>query len=144
MIVPLLTKPKVTYIKCGGSYQLVKEYRVNTLLFPEYTIEAPRLKLDTKGILTISDGYCWDGCSGPVLDRKTNMRAGLVHDALYEIMRKGLLPYTRWREADVCFGNILKEDGAWNITIKIDMAGLRIAKGKYANPKQRKERYFAP
>ena len=134
---------KITYIKCGGSYQLMEAYTVQTLMRPEEQIDAKRLTLTQGGKLTIHEGYCWDGCSG-IVDRKSNMRAGLGHDALYELMRKGLIPHHRWREADAGFAQILDEDGAWNLTIKIDMAGLRIANGKYAHPKQRKKRFMAP
>lgn len=135
---------QIEYIKCGGSYQLTRTYRVQTALRPAHEISAPRLRLTPGGVLIISAGYCWDGTSGPVIDRKTNMRAGLVHDALYELMRKGLIEYTKWRDADNEFARILQEDGAWAITIRIDLAGLRAANGHYAHPRQRKERHYAP
>jgi hypothetical protein len=134
----------IKYIKCGGSYQLVEPYSVATDLRPVAPIKVPRLMLDAYGRLTIEAGYCWDGTSGPVIDRKTNMRAGCVHDALYELMRRQAIDYNRWREADAIFARILYEDGAWGFIIRLDMAGLKLANGKYAKPKQRKIRHTAP
>ncbi len=40
--------------------------------------------------LYISKGYAWDGASGAV-DSSDIMRASLVHDAMYQLMRAGLL-----------------------------------------------------
>jgi hypothetical protein len=135
---------QITYIKVGGSYQLIGCHSVKTSFRPIEEINTPRLRLKCDGLLTASDGYCWDGVSGPVTDRKTNMRAGLFHDSLYQLMRMGLLSHSQWREADGVFADILKEDGAWGLTIKIDLAGLRLARGKFAHPRNRKKRFTAP
>ena len=62
-------------------------------------------------ILKINCGYRWDGCSGPTFDTPTNMRAGLVHDALYQLMRLGVLPQAARAQADREFLHIMKEDG---------------------------------
>lgn len=137
-------KPVITYIKVGGSYQLVDDYSVMTLVRPPVAIITPRLELSITGLLTIKAGYCWDGTSGPVIDRKTNMRAGCVHDALYELMRRGDLPYDWWPRADELFARILFEDGAWAFIIRIDMLGLHVANGKHARPRMRKLRHTAP
>ena len=135
---------KIEYIKCGGSYQLTQTYSVQTHLRPVVKVVGSRFTLYPSGVLVIAEGYCWDGCSGPVLDRKTNMRAGLVHDALCEMSRRRLLSYKDWKSFAAEFGRILKEDGAWPLTIKIDLAGLYLAKEKYAHPRKRKLRYTAP
>lgn len=135
---------QIEYIKVGGSYQLTRDYRIRVALRPATDIVVPRLRLRSDGWLTISAGYCWDGTSGPVIDRRSNMRAGLVHDALYELMRKKVVHFARWREADAEFAKILREDKAWPVVIKIDLAGLRIANGKHAHPSKRKKRFTAP
>ena len=62
-------------------------------------------------LLTSVSGYRWDGCSGPTVDTQTNMRAGLVHDSLYQLMRLGLLPQSARVIADREFLLIMKEDG---------------------------------
>jgi len=122
-------------------YQLAKDEQFQTGFRPPVDIYTTRIWLTAKGLLTVLEGYAWDGVSGPVIDRKTNMHGGLKHDALYELMRKGLLDYNLWRQADYEFAKELEKHGAWQITIKIDMAGLKISNGKYAHPDQRKKVY---
>lgn len=102
------------------------------------------LDLSITGLLTIRSGYGWDGPSGPVVDRKSNMRASLCHDALYQLMRQRRLPHEDWREADKEFAKLLKEDGAWALTIWVDMKGLAIAGGSAAKPKNARKCYSAP
>ena len=46
------------------------------------------LLLDLDGNLTIAQNYTWDGPSGPAIDTRNFMRASLVHDALYQILRE--------------------------------------------------------
>jgi hypothetical protein len=122
-------------------YQLAKDEQFQTSFRPLVDIYTTRILLNAKGLLTILEGYAWDGISGPVIDRDTNMHGGLKHDALYELMRKGLLDHALWRQADCEFAKELEKHGAWQITIKIDMAGLKISGGKYAHPDQRKKVY---
>ena len=43
------------------------------------------------GVLTIHAGYAWDGASGPVVDTVNSIRATLVHDAVYQLMREMVL-----------------------------------------------------
>ena len=61
--------------------------------------------------LYISARYAWDGASGPTFDDKTNMRASLVHDALYQLMREGLLDRKCRKYADQLFRDICIQDG---------------------------------
>jgi hypothetical protein len=63
------------------------------------------------GDLIINAGYSWDGCSGPTWDDKTNMRAGLVHDALYQLIREGRLAENHRKFADEELYRICREDG---------------------------------
>lgn len=69
--------------------------------------------LHTNGTLFVSTGYAWDGASGPALDTKNIMRASLVHDALYQLMREGALPATYRKDADQELYRICREDGMW-------------------------------
>lgn len=64
-----------------------------------------------EGCLAILPGYAWDGCSGPTWDDATNMRAGLVHDALYQLLRADLLPPAYRRDADDLLKKMVLEDG---------------------------------
>jgi len=130
--------------KRGYKYQLVATAKFFTSFRPLRGIFTRYITLTKSGELSISPGYAYDGPSGPVIDRKTNMRAALCHDALYQLMRMGELSCKRWREADREFAKLLQEDGSWGITIKIDMAGLKIAGGRAALPKNIKKVYSAP
>lgn len=57
-----------------------------------YEIDTDFIRLDMFGNLTIRAGYCWDGPSGPAIDTPNFMCPSLVHDALYQLIRMGLLP----------------------------------------------------
>jgi hypothetical protein len=66
-------------------------------------------------VLWIVTGYAWDGASGPTIDTRSVIRASLVHDALYQLMRLGVLD-RGWRAtADADLARIMIEDGAWRI-----------------------------
>lgn len=62
--------------------------------------------------MDINAGYAWDGPSGPTIDTKTFIRASLVHDALYQLMREEKLDRIKYREdADQLLKRICLEDG---------------------------------
>lgn len=102
------------------------------------------LHMTKGGLLTVGLGYVWDGVSGPVRDRKSNFRAGCLHDALYQLMRRGRLDHEEWDKADLEYAKQLKQDGAWWITIKKDMIGLAFAYGFAADPKEKYKIHTAP
>lgn len=62
-------------------------------------------------VLTLYKGYSWDGASGPTVDGKSNMRASLVHDGLYQAMREGLIPRELKPAADQELYDYCIEDG---------------------------------
>ena len=84
----------------GYKYRLFKQVTVKVAIFPEDSVVTSFIKMSTDGILTIKKGYSWDGCSGPTWDDKTNQRAGLIHDALYQLMRLGMTPQKNKDAAD--------------------------------------------
>jgi hypothetical protein len=128
----------------GYKYQLAEdEYFITPFRPPEYIITS-RITLDPSGTLCVREGYSYDGPSGPVIDRSTNMRGACAHDALYQLMRMELLPHAFWRKADRVYADCLREDGTWDITAKIALAGLKLAGGRAALPKNRKKVYEAP
>ena len=127
--------------KKGYKYQLAETMRFKTDIKAD--INTDFIALDNRGYITILKGYAWDGAS-VIVDRKTNMRASLVHDALYQLMREGEIDFRLWRDADLEFDKLLKADGAWAITRKADMAGLWFAQGRCAHPDHRKHVLAAP
>ena len=77
------------YIRYRGDYkyQLASDYELGTLIFPAESIVTDYIELRVDGKLTVKKSYAWDGPSGPVLDTKENLRASLVHDVRYQLMR---------------------------------------------------------
>jgi hypothetical protein len=70
------------------------------------------IDLESDGLLTIKDRYAWDGATNPARDTPNVMRASLVHDALYQLMRlKELDPEEHRKTADEIFRDICLEDG---------------------------------
>ena len=97
-------------------YQLRDDYSVHIDLAPPGPVAHPFVSLGRDGLLTLRAGYAWDGPSGPALDTRNFMRASLVHDALYQLMRLGLLDHRVHRpRADAILRALCLEDGmsAW-------------------------------
>ncbi len=70
--------------------------------------------LTNDGWLVIFEDYPWDGASGPTIDSKSSIRGSVVHDALYEMLRLGLLPHDPcFHLANLELRKILIEDGMW-------------------------------
>ena len=69
------------------------------------------VSIDLYGRLLIKKGYCWDGASSIAKDTKTIMRGSLIHDALYQLMREGVLPQSARKRADEIMREICIEDG---------------------------------
>ena len=132
----------MVYYKKGYKYQLYKEYSLNVGIRPDEHIITDYLRLTKEGLLIIKKGYCWDGCSGPTVDTRRNQRAGLVHDALYELMRMGLFPQAYRKIADKIFRDILKEDGHWAVTAYY--LAVKVFASSSAHPKNRRKVYCAP
>lgn len=73
---------------------------------------SPWVRLGRRGKLTIRAGYAWDGPRGPAIDTRNFMRASLVHDALYQLMRAGELDHRLWRMwADRVLRDLVIADG---------------------------------
>ena len=81
--------------KAGYKYQLKSNYAVTISIKPPADITTPYITLNAQGMLTLKDGYAWDGPSGPTIDTLTFMRGSLIHDALYQLMREGKLDHDR-------------------------------------------------
>ena len=78
------------------------------------------VQINAAGKLLIKTGYSWDGPSGPTIDTKNFMRGSLVHDALYQLMREGVLEQYDRKRADDILREICRADGmsrlrAWGV-----------------------------
>jgi len=118
---------------------------MKTTIKPSEDVDTKFIKLDLNGNLTIVDGYAWDGPSGPVVDTKENMRASLVHDALYQLMRNRYITAKKYKDkADKLFKKICIEDGVPSKTAQIYYLGLKLGGKPSTEPKNKKEVHTAP
>lgn len=118
---------------CAGyRYQLRETYSMRTPIRPGTNLVTELVRLDADGRLTIRKYFAWDGCSGPTWNGRSNARACLVHDALYYLMRVGLLARC-WRpDVDALLADIMVEDGGW--LVRIRAAYYRLAVALFAGP----------
>ena len=131
-------KPAIKY-KSGYKYQLAEDYSVNVgfypFLLPDETIETTFIRLAGNGDLTIRKGYAYDGPSGPAVDTKSFMRGSLVHDALYQLMRMGLLEANYYRDdADLALQRICIEDGMWRVYKSVALFAKSAADPSHKKP----------
>jgi hypothetical protein len=89
------------------------------------------------GCLLIKEGYAWDGASGPAINTLTFVRGSLVHDALYQLIREGLLPRSYRRAADSLLRDICIEDGMNRIRAWYVYRSVRMFGGSSAKPRKR-------
>jgi len=107
--------------KARYKYQLINSYVVQIDIKPAAPIDTEYLALTTDGVLTVKEGYAWDGPSGPTIDTLNFMRGSLVHDGLYQLMRERNLDEEKYREpADRLLQKLCIEDGmsslrAWGV-----------------------------
>ena len=118
--------------KKGYKHQLAEDYQVFVGIIPTEIIDTLFIKIGMGGILTIKSGYAWDGASGPTWDTPSVMRASLVHDALYQLMREEKISLTNREKADSLLREIMLEDGsnsirAWYFYHAVQLAGLKVA-----------------
>lgn len=98
--------------RAGYRYQLAETERYQSDIMPVGMLaDTDWLALDGEGLLTIRAGYAWDGASGPVIHTPENMRASLIHDAYYQLIRLGLVHFAYREAADRVYRRVCLEDG---------------------------------
>ena len=139
-----MSKSYIRY-RSGYKYQLATSYSMPITIKPKKDIKTEFITLDTKGKLTIKEGYAWDGPSGPVVDTKQNMRASLVHDALYQLMRLKKLSAMAYKDSsDKIFKNICIKDGVPKKIASAYYLGLKLGGKPATDPKNKKKIHRAP
>jgi hypothetical protein len=121
--------------KAGYKYQLVEHYERFTDVRPWRMVLTDYLLLDKQGRLSIKCGYAWDGPSGPTFDTPDFMEGSLIHDALYQLIRMGLLPRSVRKEADqelrdICLENGMSRFRAWCVYVAVRLFGAFAASPK--------------
>ncbi|WP_203570481.1 MULTISPECIES: DUF1353 domain-containing protein [Deefgea] len=102
----LLYKKRRTY-----KYTLAAPYCFETKWKEVPELNTPYIELKANGSLQIKTAYSWDGASGPMPDLASIMRASLIHDALYQLMREQHLPASYRKAADRLLLNTCLADG---------------------------------
>lgn len=131
-------------LKSGG-WELLEEWWVETGIkgnaarIHNKSNGAVLVELGQDGRLIISASYRWDGASGPVIDRKANMRAGLAHDALYQLHRASKLGLDLSHESDRVYRELYVSCGGWGWVGWLDYWGLRIGAGHARRPQREVE-----
>ena len=112
-------------------YLLLQQMSFNTRIHPEFQIEFPPgsvlVSLGANGKLVVDEGYAWNGAT-MCPDFETIMRGTLAHDALYQLMREGVLEKTWREESDRLLREICIADGtswilAWTIFLGVRAGG---------------------
>lgn len=130
--------------KSHYKYQLAENYRLVLPFAPEKDIRTHYVSFTRDGVLFVRAGYAWDGASGPVVDTKENMRGSLLHDALYQLLRMGLLPLPFRDLCDMLFRDITIEDGVNKWRAYAWYYGLKWFAIEAALPKSKKKVRIAP
>ena len=91
------------------------------------------ISITKSGKLTIKKGYSWDGPSGPTIDTKNFMQGSLVHDALYQLMREGIIAQHQRKRADeilreICIADKMSKVRAWWVYNAVRIGGASAAK----------------
>ncbi len=130
--------------KSGYLYQLAEDYVV-LIPIDGKVIKQGFITLGVTGVLTLKKGYAWDGPSGPAIDTKNFMRASLVHDALYQLMRKKRIGIKKYRDvADRLLRRMCLEDGMWRVRAWWVYKSVSMFGASAADPSNVKEIIIAP
>lgn len=128
----------------GYLYQLAEDETFQTDITPSTILRTRWIQLNPSGQLMIFSGFSWDGPSGPTLNSDNSMRASLAHDALYQLMRMGMLEQGWREEADLLLDRLLKEDGMWALRRWYWLKGVRWFAAGAADPMNKKPVFTAP
>lgn len=104
-------------------YQLKKDISIQTRI-KGVSCKTTYIELYKNGLLRIITGYAWNGSNWS--SDKHAMIASLVHDALYQLMRLGLLSRTAFRKsADALYRDICVFEGMSKFEAGLRYRGLR-------------------
>jgi len=128
----------------GYKYQLSETYSLRIGIEPPQNIHTEFISLTKLGLLTIQMGYAWDGPSGCTVDTRSSMRGALVHDALYQLMRREKLDRRLREVADEIAHSIWIQDGMYRWRAWLWKRALNKFAGFAADPRNDPMIYNAP
>lgn len=107
-----MESPELFY-KEGYKYWVYQDYSINTEILLGYSGGNDFVSITPDGTLSIKKGYAWDGASGPVPRLKSFVKGSLGHDALYQLIRIGVVPLKDKDKVDKIMYNLFKSDSMW-------------------------------
>ena len=128
----------------GYKYQLAEDDSIQTDIFPSKPVDIQFITLDSNGRLGLRSGYASDGPSGTTIDTKTSIAGAFFHDALYELLRKGLISSEERRKADLVAYDRWVKDGMWKWRAKNWLGALDNFASFAADPQNLKKIYKTP
>jgi hypothetical protein len=108
----------------GYKFQLAEDLTYSSPLLPDVIASTQWIALADR-ILTIRNGYSWDGASGPVFQTKSLIRASCIHDALYQLTRLGLISHECRADLDLIYQRVCLEDGMFHFRAQCHYDALR-------------------
>lgn len=117
---------KIQYIKLKQyKYELSSNLEI-MISITGYSINHRFFRLTKDGKLTIFKGYKWDGVSGPMIDTDNSMIGGCVHDALYQMIRLGLISKSLKGEMDSIMEDIFNGCGMYEFRSRYAHLGVTV------------------
>ena len=115
---------KLTYRELNDyKYQIKIDFLIQTGFYSQ-TCKTEFIVLTPDGMLWIKAGYSWNGSNWS--SDKNAMFASLVHDALYQLMRLGLLGRKVFRKpADALYRDMCIAEGMLRLRARWRYIGLR-------------------
>ena len=138
--------PISTYIEytTGAKYVLHSDMTIQLSFGPPKLIVHEHITFHPDRLLEVRKGFPWDGMSGGVPDTKRNMRASLVHDVLYKLIRLGLLAMSYRALADEELKKLCVKDRVWKWVASAYRRGLGFGGTAAALPSAIKRVHRAP
>ena len=84
-----------------------------------------RVAIESNGLLLIEQGFECDGPSGPTVDTTAFLQGAGVHDALYALLRAGVLPRAYRKKADQVMRRINRAYGMGAVRAWYTYLGVR-------------------
>jgi hypothetical protein len=112
------------YYRDRMKYVTARRHAYQTKIRPGHDIYGKFVSLLTCGVLLIEEGCPWNGAN-VVPDRKSNMRASLIHDVLVGMIQAGILDPKYKTEVDEEFYDICRQDGMWLVPAITEFFGVQ-------------------
>ena len=118
----------------GYKYQTNSNVIVQTTLRPAQScVIDGYVFLGIDGLLHIYKSYAWDGCTNAP-DTNSNLLAGLVHDALYQLMQVGALDKSFKSDADNMLRDIMISQGSMKLIANLFHLAVDVFGSLYMKP----------